>query len=334
MKHRFVVRALGALAGIALAGAPLQGQDVLSSLTVLAEENAALYISPISTGLGSTLNSGFHQTASTHGLLGFDIGLRVMAALPPAEADFFQPVLPGSVTFQSVAYSQPYEVAGVGMTPTAVGDGAGAILQPRVGSSFHTALLAAGEDPADYQVQFPEGINIPAVPFVVVQGSVGVGFGTDITLRYLPSFNVHDDVGEISAFGYGLKHSLTQWLPTPPLIDVAVTAGWQDLSMGEYLDASASSIGLIGSVGAGPVTLYSMIRREQATVDVSYTAENLDGNLGLPIDGVQIAFTNEMPSQTLFGAGVTLNIVGVELSGEYSLAEYNTVAAKIGFSMN
>lgn len=334
MKRQYATGALTALIGVALTAAPARGQDVLTSLSALAEENASLYVSPISTGLGSALNSGFHQTAKTHGLFGFDIGLRFMAALPPSEAEFFQPVLPGSVVFEDQTFTDPYEVVGAAMSPTAVGTGNGAVLQPRPGSTFYDALVAAGENPADYQVQFPEGADIPVVPFVVVQGSVGLGFGTEVTLRYLPSYDLHEDVGEISAFGYGLKHSLTQWLPSPPMFDVAVTAGWQDFSIGDYLDASAKSLGLIGSVSQGPVTVYTMVRREQAEVDVSYTVENEDDNLGIPVDGIQIGFTHDLPSQTLFGAGLTVNLVGLELSGEYSFAEYNTLAAKIGFSMN
>ncbi|NNF28753.1 MAG: hypothetical protein HKN73_16130 [Gemmatimonadetes bacterium] len=326
--------ALGLALTATVGGRPAAGQDVLTSLSILAEENARLYVSPLSTGLGAALNSGFHQSAKPHGTLGFDIGIRVMAALPPSEADFFQPVLPGSVTFEDVTYTDPYEVAGTGMSPTAVGDGDGAVLQPRAGSDFYNALLAAGEDPNDYTVQFPEGANIPAVPFVVLQGSVGIGFGTDVTIRYLPSFEVHEDVGELGAFGYGLKHSLTQWLPAPPMVDVAVTAGWQDLSLGQYMDASASAYGLIGSVSQGPVTVYGTVRREQATVDVSYTVENADGSLGIPVDGVQIGFSNELPAETHFGAGLTLGFMGLQLSGEYSFADYNTVAARIGFSMN
>lgn len=334
MKRRLTTTATTAFLTLLVAAAPARGQDVLSNLSALAEENARLYVSPISTGLGSALNSGFHQTARTHDLFGFDIGIRFIAALPPSEAEFFQPVLPGSVVFQDQTFTDPYEVVGGAMSPTAVGNGSGAVLQPREGSQFHSALIAAGENPADYQVQFPEGADIPAVPFVVVQGSLGVGFGTELTLRYLPSYDLHEDVGEISAFGYGLKHSLTQWLPSPPMVDVAVTAGWQDFSIGDYLDASAKSFGLLGSVSQGPVTLYTIVRREQATVDVSYTVENEDGNLGIPVDGIQIGFTNELPAQTLFGAGLTVNLMGLELSGEYSFAEYNTLAAKIGFSMN
>lgn len=334
MVHKKRAAALGLILGATMGTGSAAGQDVLTSLSILAEENARLYVSPLSTGLGAALNSGFHQSAKPHGTFGFDIGVRVMAALPPSEAEFFQPVLPGSVTFQDVTYTDPYELVGTGMSPTAVGDGDGAVLQPRPGSAFYNALLAAGENPGDFNVQFPEGANIPAVPFVVLQGSVGVGFGTDITLRYLPRFNVHEDVGELGAFGYGLKHSLTQWLPSPPMVDLALTAGWQDFSLGEYMDASASAYGLIGSVSQGPVTVYATARREQATVDVSYTVENEDGSLGIPVDGLRIGFRNELPAETHFGAGLTIGLMGLQLSGEYSFADYNTVAARIGFSMN
>ena len=316
------------------AAAPAQGQEILDNLGVLAEENAQFYMAPLVNGLGFTLNSGFHQTADTHQFLGFDLGVRFMAALPPSSAEYFQPVIPGSVTYQGVAYDQPYEAVGDPLTPTAVGDGDGLVLQPRPGGAFYQALVGLGLDPNEYQVQFPAGAGIPAVPFVVLQGSVGVGFGTDVTLRYLPSYDVHEDVGTVSAFGYGIKHSLTSWLPAAPMVDVAVTAGWQDLTIGEYLDASAMNYGIIASVQTGPVTLYGIGRREQATVDVSYTIENASDNPALPVDGLEIAFRNELPSQTRLAAGATLRLIGIELSAEYSFADYNTLAAKAGFSIN
>lgn len=318
--------------GMMVSATSADGQSILSNLETLAADNAEFYVAPLVTGLGATLNSGFHQTASVHGMFGFDLGLRVMAARPPAEAEFFTPSLPGSVSYEGFSYDQPYQLVGSGVSPTAVGDGDGAVISPA--GQFRQDLIAAGENPDDYQLQFPEGANIPAVPFVVLQGSVGVGLNTEVTLRYLPRYNVHDDVGEISAFGYGIKHSLSAWLPMSPAFDVAVTAGWQDLQIGEYLDATASNYGLIASVSTGPLTIYGLGRREQSTVDISYAVENDSDNPGLPDNGVEIAFSNKLAPQNRMAAGVTFHLVALEISAEYAFAEYNTLAAKVGLSVN
>jgi hypothetical protein len=50
-------------------------------------------------------------------------------------------------------------------------------------------------------------LDLPAVPFAIGQGTVGLPFGTELTLRLIPSMTPEDEIGAVSALGWGLKHS-------------------------------------------------------------------------------------------------------------------------------
>jgi len=245
---------------------PVSGQDVLEGLQSLAMENAELYVAPLADGLGIAMGTGFARTGRVHGILGFSIGVRVVAALPSEEAGTFTPILPESVTFRGVTFSNPYEPAsGVLTSATVVGDGPGVVLRPR--GEYLAAIQLAGENPDDYTLAFPDGLDLPAVPFAVVEGALGMGMGTEITARFLPSYEIASEVGAVSARGFGVRHSLTSWIPGPtPLLDLAVYAGWQRFQVGDYLDANAVAYGL-GRAGSprlvAPLAAFVRNEREQ-----------------------------------------------------------------------
>ena len=319
---------------VAATAAPLRAQDagLEERFRMLAATNAELYVRPVSEGLGHALTAGFAETARTHRVFGFDLGLRVMAGLPAASARTFNVVLPATVEYRGITFPQPYAPQnGTGETPTAVGSGAGVVLTPN--GVYRAALIAYGENPNDYNVQFPDGMDLPAVPFAVAEASIGLPFETELTLRLVPSVSTVADVGAISARGVGLKHTVTRWLPDAP-IDVALFAGMQSLQVGEYLDASAHTFGVIASRSFGPLTAFGHVRSAGANVDVSYAVENSGNNPGLPPDGTRYEFATDVPSGLRAGGGMTLRFVGMGLTGEYTTGSYNTVSLKAGLSIN
>jgi hypothetical protein len=73
-----------ALAAVLLAAASpvlAQESDLEDRLQSLALANAELYIRPVAEALGHALTAGFAETARSHRVLGFNIGLRVMGAV-------------------------------------------------------------------------------------------------------------------------------------------------------------------------------------------------------------------------------------------------------------
>ncbi len=315
---------------LAVPRGPASGQDVLEGLQSLAMENAELYVAPLADGLGIAMGTGFARTGRVHGILGFSVGVRVVAALPSEEAGTFTPILPGSVTFRGTTFSDPYEPVGGALTSaTVVGDGPGVVLRPR--GEYLAALQLAGENPDDYTLSFPDGLDLPAVPFAVVEGALGMGMGTEITARFLPSYEIASEVGAVSARGFGVRHSLTSWIPGPtPLLDLAVYAGWQRFQVGDYLDAKAVAYGLVASAGLGPLRVYGSGGLSRADIDVQYEVRNPSGNPALPPDGTSFSFQREVPSSFRGAVGVGLSLPLLEVSAEYGLADFNTASVQFG----
>jgi len=331
-------RPLLLLAAVALMAAPptLHAQGVEESLASLARENAEGYIGPLTTGLSHAMTGGVFDSARPLGRFGFDVGLRISAALPPAEADQFNVVLPASVTWRpnpqlpEESHPNPYRIKGGGSTsPTVVGDGSGAVLEPT--GTFLVALLAAGENPANHEIDLPDGLKVPAIPYATLTASLGLGFGTDLSLRFIPEVEVQEEIGGISATGFALRHSLSQWFPSP--MDLAAVFGSQKVTVGNYLEASSTQFGVIASQGFGPLTLFGTGTMRSGKVEVDYTTENPDNTPGLPADGTRFTLTHDLESGTSFGAGARLQLLFLNLSAQYTFDDYPVASLTVGLGL-
>jgi len=320
--------------GLALAlvaGPPdrLEAQDISESLSSLNEENGKLYIGPLSTGLAAALNSGFYHTAEVHDVLGFDVGFRVMGSFVPDDLDTFEPVLPDTITIEGRFFTDPYGPAGSsGRSPTVTGLGDGIVLVPQ--GEFRDSLLALGENPADWAAQFPQGFDIPVAPYAAIQGALGIPLGTELVLRFIPSFTPSDDVGSISMVGGAIKHSLDQWFSDDPPLNVAVAFGFQHFKVGDYLDANSTQFSLIASKKLSVVTLYGAGTLENANLDISYEFEP-DIVADVPVELQKVEFTQETPNDVTLKLGATLALGPVGLNAEYTVASRDVFTAALIF---
>lgn len=316
-----------ALLALALA-APLRGQGLEDRLRSLGEENGRRYSHPVSAGLAAGLATGWFHSARPLDVLGVDLSVRAMGTLVPEEDETFRPVVPSSITVPELdgrTFSDPYGAV-TARTPTAVGAGPGVVLEPRGG--FRQALESEGLDPADFALRFPDGFDIPAVPLAVLQGSVGLPLGTEVTARLIPSIEVDEDVGSLSSFGVGLKHSIDQWIPGRTPVDLAVEGGIQSFEAGDYLEADARHLSLVVSRTVGVLTLYGAGGLESTDIDVSYTLAN-------PVPGeedVEIAFSDEGENTSRLTGGFNLDLTFLQLNAGYTLAEYRVLNASFGLS--
>lgn len=321
------------VAVLSMAPARIHAQDINESLSTLVEDNARLYVSPIAEGLGYTLHSGMVEDASAHGQLGFDFGVRVMGSWVPDAKKTFEPVLP-PVEFAGTTYEEGSYLRPVGggdlLTPTAAGADPGIVLEPA--GQYRQDLMDAGQDPDDpqYQVLFPDGQDIPAVPFVMLQAGLGIGFNTEVTLRAIPAVEPSADVGEVSAFGLGAKHEIGGWFPTPLPIDVSLLAGYQNVNVGDYLDASSTTVGLAVGRGLGPLDVFGTVESVHPSVDVAYTIDNPD--LPDAVNGTEVRFSPDLGSETRFGVGANMQFLILNVSALYTLGDYNVASVKAGVS--
>lgn len=327
---RWMLAAGLALAIVAGSSGRLVAQDISESLSSLNEENGKLYIGPLSTGLAAALNSGFYHTAEVHDVLGFDAGFRVMGSFVPEDLDTFNPILPDSVAVEGRVFYDPYGPGGRSsqLSPTVTGVGDGIVLVPQ--GEFRDSLLALGENPADWEIQFPRGFDIPIAPYAAIQGALGIPLGTELVLRFIPSFTPSDDVGSISMIGGAIKHSLDQWIWDAPPLNLALAFGFQHFEVGDYLDANSTQFSLIASKKLAVVTLYGAGTLENANLDISYEFEP-DITADVPVELQEIEFTQETPNDVTLKLGATLALGPVGLNAEYTVAARDVFTAALVF---
>jgi hypothetical protein len=322
--------------------ARLEGQDIGAQINVLASGNAEGYVGPLARGLGHALTAGFVSSADPHGMLGFSLGARVVGALFTDEDETFAVVLPASVTYShpllgSRTYQNPYSASNGGRSPTVAGNGDGAVLSPS--GQFRNDLILAGRTPSDFNVEFPEGLDFPIAPFAVIDAAVGIGFGTQIMARVVPTLDLGnfvgvDEVGDVSAFGFGVMHSLTQWLPIPtPFWDVSLVAGTQKMEAGNYLEASGTTLGVVASAGLGPLSVYAHGSSYKAGLDFDYAVENPDNNPALPPNGTRVQFEQELERTQRLAVGAQLDLILMKISAEYGMGDYKTLSARVAFGL-
>jgi hypothetical protein len=308
--------------------ARVAAQDIEAELRTLTQDNAELYIEPLTSGLAAALNSGFYHTAKVHDVLGFDFGIRVMGAFVPGDLDTFVPIPPESVEFQAVDYSNPYapEAGQVLVSPTASGEGDGLRLVPA--GAFLQALQTAGENPADYEIPLPQGFDLPIVPYGAIQGALGVPLGTEVVVRFIPSITPDEDVGSISMFGAGIKHSVDQWLPGSSPVNIALAFGFQHFQVGDYLDANSTQWSVIVSKDLSVLTLYAAGTIEDADLDVSYVFTD-PVVAGTPLQGETIEFTQDTPNDATLALGATLDLGPVALNAGYTLGSFDVLTVSL-----
>jgi hypothetical protein len=332
--RRMLVALLMLVAGAAGSPAPASGQSVLENLGVMSAENARLYLAPAARGLGGALTAGIFDRPTVLEAFHVDLGFRVAAAIPAESDQYFTPLLPASVTWDhptggTRTYVDPFVLQGAdGRSPSAVGDGAGAVLQPS--GTFRDDLLAAGEDPGDYALALPAGLDLSLVPAATVQLSVGVGLGSEITLRFLPGAAVSPDVGSFSGHGFAARHEISRWFTSP--LDLSVGVATQEVEVAEYMEASTFEGWLMAGRALGPLTLFGTAGLRRASVDVHYEARNPLGLPGLPADGAQVRFSSDMDTGLSWGGGARLQLLVMNLSGQFTAAEQNAFTLKVGLA--
>lgn len=170
------------------------------------------YFEPVGSGFGADLNTGWFNTAKPHSILGFDITVSAsVARVPGADRSFNVEELGlGELEYIEEQSSSP-------VTPTAFGSD-----ESNTTMGAYYTNPQTGEEELAFDFEMPRGTDVPYVPAPMVQASVGLVKGTDVTVRYLPPLTLPNDIN-LDLWGLGLKHEITQWLPGGKLIPVNIS---------------------------------------------------------------------------------------------------------------
>lgn len=257
------------------------------------------YLKPYANAFGANLNGGWYNTAKPHKLGGFDLTLTVSASFVPSSDKTYDPtkVLGDKFTISPANASAP-TVAGAN-------------------KSGPTATYMIGNVKAA-QFKTPRGTGVGVIPSPMLQLGIGLIKHTDVTVRYMPTFNI-GDFGSINMWGVGLKHSLKQWIPgikMAPFFNLSVFGGYTKLTTTANLslqqDYYASNL---GAVILNPALKYDNQKME-------FVASGFTGNVIASFD---------LPIITFYGgAGFSSTNTHLKLKGDYPMATLETTGANTG----
>ena len=326
-----------------------------------ANNYAQKYLDPFFKGFSNDMNAGWYQTAKPLKAGKFGINFSVSASLVPDKDLTFDV---NSLNLKSVRLKNGES----SITPTVAG----------IGNEGHVLQLVI----ANANLPFPnneylvtefnalEGLNVNVLPTPILQGSVGVGAGTEVMLRLLPKVNFADQKGSISLFGIGAKHSISQYLPGGDKLsyDLAVVGAFSQFNASYNLSLEPEA-GRPQRSGSAPdyntqnldfksnnFTVAAVFSKKISVltlhVGAGYnggtTTTMLKGNYPVTIiednilstqfaQEVIVNFTDptSLKSDGADGAKITggfrLKLAAFTLHADYTLANYSAVNAGIGF---
>lgn len=286
-----------------LCTAGLYAQSLEDYLSKYTQKNGEMYLQPFADAFSADFNSGLFHNAKLK-KKGFQFYLGVVAMMAPIsnDAKYFQAYTEGGI----------YDSQGPYKVPTVFGptDGVEVPIDGSGGLINYT---------------FPGGFDVDMVPLAMPQLTIGSLFGTDLTLRYVTA-DV-EDIGEIDVFGWGLRHSIDQYIPLIPL-NLAVGYYNQSFKVGEYMDAKTTMINLQTSYSIPVLTFYGGIGYEKSKVDVEYEYTGDDFSVD------KISFKMDAANTMRFTIGLGLNLGPVKIHGDYNMAKQNTFAVGLGIGIN
>ena len=295
----------------------MSAQDLGEQLKKIGSENAQGYLSPLLSGWGAGLNSGFYHTADLHAPLGFDIQIKLtLAQLPTGDREFSYR-LPAQMTVGAQTFVAGVDYPAEVSTSTAIGAKGGAVVR-----TFGGTELA----------QLPGGMDVPTAPLLIPQMVIGLPFGFEVMARFFPTAKL-GDVGKINMLGFGLRYDIDQYLPLFP-VDVSIhfmtqKLTFQDAGGGDLVKGSATAYGFEVSKKILLLTIYGGVQLEDASWTVGPYAATVPGS-ATPVSVGEFSVDSRNSSRILIGARVQM--VFLNLHADYTLATIPVITFGAGIT--
>lgn len=239
------------------------------------------YIQPIADLFGANMHAGYYHSAYVpHSgfSLGFD--LIAMGAIVTDEQKSYLAVAPAGFTPATFK------------TATVFGEKGTTIADANV-----PGLTYKGSDGV---------IKTSIFPLAVPQLRIGSLFGTEVLIRFIAIPSVGEDkFPQISLWGVGARHSISQYIPQSPL-DIAASVFYSNFHVGDLIKANGMSLGVQASKSIKILILYGGLAWEKSSMNLAY--KSTDPNAVAPID-VNLDGANKF--RATVGVGVSLGIFKV-----------------------
>ncbi len=145
-------------------------------------------------------------------------------------------------------------------------------------------------------------------------------------IRYLPAQKI-SEVGKVSFWGFGVQHSLSQYVSIIPL-HLAAQVTYQKLTVGDNFEASAFSLGIQASKKILLITVYGGLTYEHCTTTFSYNYVN---PLTTEVQKFSVDFTGANTMRLTLGACV--NFLFFKINADYNLGKIPVGSIGIGVGL-
>lgn len=279
-------------------GKPMFSQ-IENRFSQLAETNATEYVQPFATTLGTAINSGSYHSADIPTMFSFSVSFKGMYILIPESQKNFTP------TFTELGYVANKETA------TIYGDKG-----------------AAYAGPGGYIVM-PPGINQSSIPVAYPQVGASL-LGTQVLIRYLPKIPITEN-NDISILGFGLGHSISQYIPLFP-VDLAVQALYNNVEISGIMKLKNFAFNIHASKTLGIFIPYVGVQYENTSLDLDYTIEG-DPQSGDPVLRNDQHISMKIDGTNKFRAtvGAALKLTVLVFNADYSLSSQPVVSGGLTF---
>ena len=348
----------------------LNADDLQQTVEQLSDDAARRYVNPIVTAFGTNMNGGWYHSAPKARFLKLDLELGFVLMFTPFSSmdETFnvnghfnftrQQAEQLAVSFQSLPVDQ-YE----------------ALIQQIMNQNFVVGIfgptvIGKEYDPLDpdntaINIQFPEqdiiysyqggsesatipqqkivlpvgGLleDVPILPLIVPQITIGTVAGTQVTFRYLSDSETTKELGKTKYFGFGVQHNPVYWSPIPIPVDVALALYTQKLELGSVVTAKASSFGVNVSKTFGvkfaSFTPYAGANIESSNMEFKYQYVLDNSHLDNPIMH-EIKFDVDGENKSRLVAGASFRLGVFNLNFDYNIAEYPSVTVGTMFNFS
>jgi uncharacterized protein DUF6588 len=283
--------------------------------------NGKAFINPWVTSFGTSLNTGLYQSAKVMKPFLFGVTINTMLAFVPDEDKTFTCYSPTIEYGGQTYYLYNEEEL---ETATVFGD---------KGKTFTVNDNIPDEiDLSDLDLKMPNGANFSAIPMLIPQVSVGLPAGNELLLRIFPKVQINKDIGELSFWGAGLKHSISQYIPLVP-VDLAVQGVYQQMNVGDVIEISSFAANAQISKKLLMWTFYGGLGYEGSNMKVKYdgTTYEVDDDI-LEVVPDEIEFEIEGENEYRMTAGIRYSIALLKVYVDYTLSKYNVLNFGLGLS--
>ncbi len=285
---------------------------------------AKAYLEPFGKGFGTSLNSGWYNTAKPHKLFGFDLTFTVSTSMIPSSDKKFD------VSKLKLDYWELQNPA-LKMSPTVAGSkNPGTVLQQK--------LLPANT------LTLPEGAGLGFVPAPMIQAGIGLPFNTELDIRLLPKIKI-PDAGQFSLWGFGIKNEFKEFIPVFKAMPFNVSAFFGYTNFKSSFDAEQSgnensnqklefnakgyTTKLLVSKSIPVLTVYLGAGYSKTTTNVDLKGDYNVSGIGAVNDPLKLEFINKGFSAN---AGLRLKLAIITFHFDYTFGEYKIYSGGFGIS--